>query len=365
MATTNCTRGEATARHRSAKLVRQLTSIAGEFSAGRVGIAQVRELARLAANPRSGDQVTGSEDILLDAAKALEYADFRVVTGRWESLADADGAHREHELVHEHRNARCNSDGAEFRFETSHGVMQGTTMSDVFEAFCQVEFDRDWAWVRDTYGDEANAAQLPRSSSQRRADAFVAMILAAAEAGTGDGRSIDTTVNLVCDLDQFEQHLEAEATNDDTTNDTNVDIDPASVNERRCETTDGTPVDPRQIVAAALLGRLRLIVTDGAAVIVHAGRKRRLFTGAMREAIQAIDPVCGWLGCNLRAHIADIDHLQPRVRGGPTDSGNAKVMCHKHNVFKHTADYAVARTPQGRIGITRPDGTQLTTPDAA
>ena len=136
MATTNCTRGEATARKRSATMLRDLTQVSSEFAAGRVGIAQVRELAHLAANPRSGDQVAGSEDLLLDAAKTLEYADFRVVANRWEQLADADGAHTEHELTHEYRNARCNYDGAEFRFETSHGVIQGTSMREVFEAFC-------------------------------------------------------------------------------------------------------------------------------------------------------------------------------------------------------------------------------------
>ncbi len=359
MATTNCSRSEATARRRSAKLVRGLTTLAAEFMAGRVGIAQVRELARLAANPRVGDQLASSEDILLEVAKSLEFADFRVATGRWEALADADGAQREHDLTHELRNARCNYDGAEFRFETSHGVIQGTSMHTVFEAFCQAEFDRDWGWVKETYGDEATASLLPRTASQRRADAFVAMVLAAAEAGTGDGRQIDTTVNLICDLDQFERQAVAEIANDGT------DIDPATVIDRRCETTDGNPVDPRQLVAAAFLGRIRLIVIDGAGVIVHAGRKRRLFSGALREAIQATDPVCGWLGCNLRAQICDIDHLDPRSRGGPTNPRNGKITCHKHNVFKHTAGYAVERKPDGRIEITRPNGTRLATPDAA
>jgi hypothetical protein len=40
-------------------------------------------------------------------------------------------------------------------------------------------------------------------------------------------------------------------------------------------------------------------------------------------------------------------------------------MCHKHNVFKHTANYTIERTPNGTINITRPNGTPLTTPDAA
>jgi hypothetical protein len=234
-------------------------------------------------------------------------------------------------------------------------------MREVFEAFCHAEFDRDWHWVTETYGDEANASHLPRTTAQRRADAFVAMVLAAAEAGTGDGRSIDATVNLVTDLDQFEQYVEAELIDDDT----DVDIDPASVRDRRCETTNGEPVDPRQLVAAAFMGRIRLIVTDGAGVIVAAGRKRKLFNGALREAIRAIDPVCGWLGCNLRAHICAIDHLEPRSRGGPTDARNGKIMCDKHNIFKHTAGYQVARTPDGLIQITRPDGSRLQLPDAA
>jgi hypothetical protein len=359
MATTNCTHGEATARRRPAELLRSLTAVSNEFIAGRLGIAQVRELARLGANPRSGDQVAGSEDILLEAAQSLEYADFRVVTGRWEQLADADGAHREHEAVHEHRHARCVSVGAEFRFETSHGVIVGASMGAVFEAFCQAEFDRDWQWVRRTHGREANASLLPRTAAQRRADAFVAMVHAAAAAGTGDGSDIDVTVNLVADLDQFEQRVAGEIVGDDVT------IDPSTVRDRRCETTDGVAVDPRQLVAAAFLGRIRPVVTDGRTVIVHAGRKRKLFDGALREAIQSIDPVCGWLGCNLRAQIAAIDHLVPRSRGGPTDAWNSKVMCDRHNIFKHIAGGQVERRPDGTIRITRPDGTQLRVPDAA
>jgi hypothetical protein len=340
-------------------MVRELASVATEFLAGRVGVGQVRELARLFANPRAGDQLADSEDLLLEAAQSLEFADFRIVTGRWEQLADADGAHREHERAHDERNATCNFDGAVFRFETSHGVVQGTSMRDVFQAFCDAEFERDWQWVVDTYGDDADKSLMPRTAQQRRGDAFVAMVLAAAEAGVGDGRSIDTTVNLVCDLDQFEQRL------DEAVTDEPVDVPASSVQDRRCETTDGVPVDPRQVVAGAVHGRLRLIVTDDAGVIIHAGRKRQLFTGALREAIMALDPMCGWLGCTLRAQISDIDHLEPRSRGGPTDPSNGKIMCHHHNVFKHTAGFAVTRRPDGTIDITRPDGTLLAPPDAA
>lgn len=56
MAATNCTRGEATARVRSARLLGPET-VTAEFLAVRVGIAQVREIARLAANPSAGIRV--------------------------------------------------------------------------------------------------------------------------------------------------------------------------------------------------------------------------------------------------------------------------------------------------------------------
>ena len=199
-------------------------------------------------------------------------------------MLDADGAHRRHERAHDDRNTRCDFDGAVFRFETSHGVLQGTSMRKVFQAFRDAKFERDWQWVVETYGDDASRSLMPRTAQQRRGDAFVAMVLAAAEAGVGDGRSIDTTVNLVSDLDQFEQRL------DEAVTDEPVDVPASSVRERRCETTDGAPVDPRQVVASALHGRLRMIVADDAGVIVHAGRKRRLFTGPLREVMMALDP---------------------------------------------------------------------------
>jgi hypothetical protein len=322
-----------------------------------VGVAQVREIARLAANPRCGDQVRGSERVLLDAARTLEYRDFRIVTRRWEQLADVDGAHAEHERAHEHRDARLLQVGAELRFETSHGVIDGAAMREVFEAFVAAEFDADWSATVSEHGEGATKALMPRTSAQRRADAFTAMVLAAAAAGA-DGAPIELVVNLISYHDQFEQHVAASITDEP------VRIDPATVRDRRCETIDGIPVDPRQLVAAAFVGRIRHIVVDGAGIVVAAGHQRRLFDGALRKAIQAVDPVCGWLGCNLRARIAQID-LSPAARGGPTDAANGKVMCKKHNLHEHTHGYSVERRPDGTILITRPDGTPLQLPDAA
>jgi hypothetical protein len=46
--------------------------------------------------------------------------------------------------------------------------------------------------------------------------------------------------------------------------------------------------------------------------------KRRLFDGALAEVFKAIQPRCSWLGCMIRATIAQIDHLVDFTAGGPT-----------------------------------------------
>jgi hypothetical protein len=359
MAATNCSRGTATARAQMARLVRNEEVVADEFNSGRLGVGQMRELARLSANPRCSPHFSESVPVLLRAASTLEFADFRLVADRWQQLADAAGAHRAHEAAHRFRDAALHVVGSECRFTTSHGVVQGEAMRDVFEAFCQREFDTDWAGVVATYGDQANPTLMPRTGAQRRADAFLAMVLAAAAHGAEGGAPIDVIVNVVIDQDQFEQYAAAAITGDP------VVVNPAEVRNRRCETVSGTPIHPEHVVAGAVIGRIRSIVTDGAGVIVRAGHQRRFFTGPLREAIQAVQPMCGWLGCTIRSQLAQIDHIDPAARGGPTDAANGAVLCKRHNLFKHSAGYHVHRSGDGGLQISRPDGSALSPLEAA
>ena len=186
----------------------------------------------------------------------------------------------------------------------------------------------------------------------------MAIFEAAAAAGI-DGVPLEIVLNLVMDHDQFEQYTREQI------DATPVAIDPASVRERRCETVDGVPVDPRQSVALAFLGYVRRIVVDGAGVVVNAGRLRRLFNGSAREILQVLEPRCIWLGCTIRAAISQIDHLHSHAAGGLTDAANAGVMCKHHNLFKYRNGYNARRDDAGLWHITRPDGTRLRPPNAA
>jgi hypothetical protein len=358
MAVTNCSPGDAARRHRTASLLRLLPAVGDELRAGRIGVAQLHLLAKLAANPRVRDQLPASETVLLDAAQHLPYQDFKTVCQRWERLADADGAHRDHERSLAHRNASIVDVDGEYELRSRQTAIAGAIMREVFDKFCEAQYRADWDATVAEHGDRARPELMPRTSAQRRADALMAIFEAAASAGI-DGVPLEIVLNLVMDHDQFEQYLRQQL------DDTPVVIDPASVRNRRCETVDGIPIDPRQAVALAFLGQVRRIVVDGAGVVVNAGRLRRLFTGPLRDIVQVIDPRCIWLGCMIRAAISQIDHLQGHAAGGATDAANAAVMCQHHNLFKYRNGYHARRDHHGAWHITRPDGTPLQPPHAA
>ena len=324
---------------------------------GTVGVDQVDEVARLHANPRCGRQVAGSEEILLDAARHLEYADFTVVTQRWQTLADPDGAHRDHVAADTNRDFRIHEHGAGFVITAQCGVLQGTAIRETLQRFVDAEFVTDWEAARTQHGDQVATSLLARTASQRRFDGFFQAVEAGAS-NTSDTTPPDPIVNVIVDLDTFEQHLRAELGGPPPS------IDPASILTRRCETTDGVALDPRDVVALAMVAQVRRIVLDANDVIVNAGRLTRLYRGPLRHALQALTPRCRWLGCLIRARIAAIDHRHEYAEGGTTDADNADVMCDHHNVQKHTRATGT-RLANGWWVIHRPDGTPLRPLDAA
>ncbi len=358
MAVTNCSSREAHRRRAVARTLALMPAVRDAFAAADIGVAQVDELAKLSSNPRAREHLPASQAVLLDAARTLAFADFELVCARWLQLADTDGAERKAERRHEHRNATLTDIDGEFQWRTSHGVIDGDIMRQVFDKFCEAEFRADWDACVAEHGTAACAALLPRTAQQRRADALVAVFRAAAAAGI-DGQEIQIVINLLMDQDQYEQRLS------NAIDDTPVDIDPATVRSRRSETTSGIPVDPRTIVALSVLAHVRRIVVDSAGIVVDAGMKRRLFDGALAEVLKAIQPRCTWLGCMIRAAIAQLDHITDFTAGGPTAADNAAILCEHHNRFKYRARYQPQRQPDGTWHIHRPDGTTITPPDAA
>jgi hypothetical protein len=358
-ALTNCSRVETMRRSQTMRALRDLESVRAALRAGEVGVDQVRELAKLHANPRCAAQLPESEHALLGHSQRLDFEEFRIIVRRWEALADADGAHRDHERTHERRNAHLVEIDGSYHLEAHGGAAQGSAMLTIFERFCDAEFAADWAAIRDRFGDAACAALMERTDAQRRHDALHAIFLAAAST-PADAQRPDPLANVVVDHQTLVEHLAHAAGGPEPT------ADPSSCESRRCETDTGVPLDPADVVAAVLVGHVRRVVLDSAGVVINLGRSRRVFTGGARDAVLLQHRRCLWPGCGLPARRSQIDHSDPwgSDTRGPTDAANGAPLCGHHNRWK-TRGYRTWRDEQGRWHLVRPDGTEMTTPKTA
>ncbi len=191
---------------------------------------------------------------------------------------------------------------------------------------------------------------LERSDRQRRFDALVAIFTPATASGVV-GRH-DALVNVIVDQISFEHHLAKLAGADVEP------LDPATVDDRRCETSTGHQLDPADMLAAALCGHVRRVVLDTAGVVMDLGRRRRLFTGGARDAVLLGDRWCMWPGCDLRSGRCQTDHTTPWAHDGLTRPDNGAPACGRHNRWKQRG-YRTVRDPDGHWHTYRPDGSEI------
>jgi Domain of unknown function (DUF222) len=343
-----------TQRVRTAKLCTALPQCHAALAGGALGLDQVRELARVHANPRCGAQIGSVIDPFIDLAAASTFEVFAERVREWVALADADGAHRAHEAAHAGRTARIALVGEEGFLDARMGSVQFASMKKVLDQFTQAEFDAEWDDLRARHGDDACPALLERTDGQRRADALAAIFQRAA---TADCAAADPepVVDVVVDQAVYEAQLEAMVRGEPARFPTD------GIDGHRCRTTDGVPVDPADAVVASLIGHVRRVVLDGSGRIIDLGHRSRIFTGGARQAalLQAAvdsDGRCLWPGCGL--HRCQIDHSVGWSEGGSTTPANAGPLCPRHNRWK-TRGYRCWRDPNGVWHTSRPDGTEI------
>ena len=355
-ATCNWSSSETKTIVQTARLLHAIPQAGAAAHAGALGVAQAHLLARVFANPRCAEQFPDSAELLVGHACGLWFDEFAVVVRRWEALADADGAHGRHERAHSGRDAHVSLVG-ERVFLDARGVLPaGVEIEEIFERFCQAEFHTDWDKGLAQWGDRMNPSLLERTAAQRRFDALLAVFTSAAASGVVG--SIDPLVNIIVDQTTLEHHLARLAgTNPEP-------LDPATVDQRRCETVGGHQIDPQDMLAAALCGHVRRVVFDTAGVVIDLGRRSRLFTGSSRDAVLLGDRWCLWPGCDLRTGRCQTDHTTPWATGnGPTSPNNGGPACARHNRWKQTHGYTTRRDPNGHWHTYRPDGTEIGNPE--
>ena len=353
-ATVRWSNQECQRRLQTARLVAADRAVGARLHVGEVGVAHVQELARAHANPRCGDQLVGeTASTLLDHASRLSFEEFRLCVRRWEMLADVDGSHRSAEAAVERRTATVVEFDGVLLLNARGGAAHAASMIEIFQRFCDAEFTADWAWVREHFGDKASHDLMPRTDAQRRFDALMAIFEAAAVAQL-DGQAPEPVVNIVVDHVTYESHLARLGLIPQP-----EDLPDISVVDRRCETTSGILLDPDDVVAASFMGHVRRVVFDSAGVVIDMGRKRRLFSGAAREAVLLQSKRCIWPGCCLPSGRCQADHSEEWVaHSGPTRPDNGDPLCGRHNRWKNRG-FRTRRDEHGQWHTYRPDGTEI------
>lgn len=348
-ATCNWSGGEAARFLKTGRMLHRFESAATAAAKGELGVAQMHALAQVVANPRVAEHLNASEDLLVSQASALDYDDYVTFLAHWEAVADADGAHGDHERAHRDRTAHLSIIGERFYFDATAGAVAGAGMMHVFEQFCRAEWLADWDAGVQRYGDDMAVHLMERTDAQRRFDATHAIFGAAAT--SGQSPTGEPVVNIVVGYELFEHHMRR------ALGERPAPLDPSNPTHR-CETADGVVIDPHDMLVAAALGQVRRVVLDSAGVIVDVGRKQRLFTGALRDAVMLVSHRCVWPGCCRPASQCEVDHVLPFSHAGPTAASNGGPVCGHHNRWK-SRGYRTWRDPDGQWHQYRPDRTEV------
>jgi len=124
-----------------------------------------------------------------------------------------------------------------------------------------------------------------------------------------------------------------------------------------CNLSTGAAIHPSVALRALLTGHVRRVVVDSANVVTELGTRRRVFTGAAREAALLLSNFCDHAGCEIRARHGQVDHMIGWAEGGTTSQHNAQSRCGPHNRFKHREGWRTKRDERGRTYDIKPDGT--------
>ena len=100
---------------------------------------------------------------------------------------------------------------------------------------------------------------------------------------------------------------------------------------------------PGEAVALAIEGHVRRMVFDPEGVVLEFGRKKRFFTGGLREMIEARDRHCTGPGCEVPWWDCDVDHIIDWQHLGETNGDNGELKCRWHN--QHKPEYTITQDP--------------------
>ena len=295
---------EASREVRRGRQCRELPHFEAAWSAGEIGAACV-DLVASVRRPATEAALARDEEMLVDYAKTLAFAEFVRVLRYWEQHADPDGAEEDAMEQQARRDVYLvPSMGGTFLGKMTLDPISGAIVSGELERRERELFEADWAKARDELGRDPTSTSwaAPRPSAgpmpwsrwpparpRRRP--------------TGAG-------------------LPPSSASSSTT--------------RPCRAASASwPRAPAVISPGTLLPWLdeayveRAVFAPGRRVEV--GITSRFFTGATRRAIELRDQECQHPYCDEPAERCQADHIVEFSKGGPTSQENGQLLCGFHN----------------------------------
>ena len=184
----------------------------------------------------------------------------------------------------------------------------------------------------------------PRPVGRRRGEALIEALRRSVTATGSASASPKAVLVLTMDYDALQAQLGAAATLGSVAEGCLLGAD--TVRKLACDAA----------IVPTVLGR------DGE--ILDQGREVRLFTLAQVRALWRRDGHCTFPGCDAPAAWSDAHHLIHWADGGPTDLGNACLLCPRHHTIVHRDRLAGVVTDHGVEWDLRPGTYQPPDPTA-
>ena len=305
--------------HLAGELVRRLPETLTALERGVIGLSYARCLAE-AVNALPDEAATLVQNRVLPAAGRQTLRAFRESVARAVIATDPRTADEQHLDAADERRVESRM------LEHGMGSVHAELTADAVQA------------IMTRVQAAADAGQTPddqRTADQRRADAFVALVLGQdpASAATWQGRrptvQVSVALSTLLDLDEQPGDLDG------------YGPVPAALARR---------------LAADPSSTWRRLVTDPVGGVIDVGRDAYVPPRDLAEHIIARDRVCRFPSCRRRARRCDIDHQTAWTQLGRTDACNLACLCSRHHHLKHEAGWTVVGDPDGDLIWITPTG---------
>lgn len=322
---------EAAGLVRDGRRLVELPALAAAYSTGEVTAAHVATVttavtpARIAVAAANGIDLTTTDAVLTEAARALGPEDTAKAVRHWVAGIDPDGALDDAAGMTRVLRMAVSADGRIYL--SGHlDAVGGETVHAALEALASA--DRPAGDIR-THGE-------------RMGDAFVELARQALRSGRlptvrGQAAQVRVTIDLMA--------LCAER---------------AAPGFAGGELPFAGPITPETARRLACDAGVVRIITGPHGLPIDVGREQRSATAAIRRALEVRDVHCVFAGCTAPASWCDVHHVQHWVYGGPTSCDNGALLCERHHTAVHEGGFQIARDPGTANWHTyRPDGTEI------